>query len=282
MMPPNTSRRTYLKALAAASTLTLSGCASVLKSADAGDDASSSLESPPVSGEKQSSGGSGNSTKRNVSGPSSDADGTTENQTETSWSTEDLEIKDPAVKFTPVDLPDDDTQYPQMGSADDVATLYGSWKCPYTREFVVSQLPSLIDEYVRPGDISIRYRAVAYQDSEPFLGPDAPATANAGLAVWENDPESFWNYFTYVFANQPQERYEWGQPALLERFAQKAGVDSPEQIAAAAREAEYTLSVQQTASSASKYDIWTVPRLRYDGEVTAPTVNPAQTREQLE
>lgn len=218
---------------------------------------------------------------QDVSDSSTD-DQSDQTQAETDWSVDEVEIKDPPTEFGAVPLPETETRYPQMGTADDVATVYGNWKCPYTREFVLDQLPSLIEEHVRPGELSIRFRSLAYRGGEPFLGADAPRATHAGIAVWETDPESFWNYFRYVFANQPQERYEWAKQPLLERFAERAGVSDPAHVAQSAADEVFTQRVQATADSADKYDIWSVPRIRYDGEVTAPTVNPERTREQLE
>jgi protein-disulfide isomerase len=200
--------------------------------------------------------------------------------TESEWSVDDVNISPPATSLPPVTVPDGE-RYPTMGSGDETVTLYGNWKCPYTREFVQTQLPALVDEFVRPGDLSIRFRAVAYRGGEPFLGPDAPQSARAGLAVWESDPKSFWTYFMTVFANQPQERYQWGTPELLTRFAGSAGVENLGAIRTAAAGDTYESRLQQTVASARRLDLWSVPRVVYEGQVTAPTLDAERTREQL-
>ena len=203
------------------------------------------------------------------------------NTTESTWSSNDVTISPPAMSLQPVTVPDGE-QYPTMGTAGETVTLYGNWKCPYTREFVRGQLPGLVEDFVRPGDVSLQFRSVAYRSGDPFLGADAPRSTRAGLAVWETDPEAFWTYFTYVFANQPQERYQWGTPELLTRFAGTAGVDDPGAVRTAATGAAYESRLRQTVESATRRDIWSVPRVASDGQVTAPTRDAASTREQLE
>ncbi len=88
-------------------------------------------------------------------------------------------------------------KYATMGSEDAKVTarFYGAWKCPYTRHFVLEFLPTLIEEYVEPGDVAIEFRAVAYEDGEGFHGPDSPRAARAGLVIWNQQPDHFWKYF---------------------------------------------------------------------------------------
>lgn len=276
------SRRQVLQALAAASTVTLSGCASIVRSADSSPDTSSTPGEESTDANSPLNSTETLSASQNTSERGPQTDQLEQSEAEADWSIDDLTINTPSTQLSPVPLPDEETRYPQMGAADDVATLYGNWKCPYTREFVLTQLPSVIEEHVRPGDLSIRFRSVAYRGAEPFLGPDAPAATHAGLGVWETDPDSFWDYFTYVFANQPQERYEWAQPSVLARFARRADVQRPDHIAQMAADEVFSNRVQETVESANTHDIWTVPRIRYDDTVTAPTVNPERTREQLD
>lgn len=194
------------------------------------------------------------------------------------------QISEPQFDVPGEPLPEDTQQprYPTLGTADTTLTVYGNWKCPYTQEFVRQQLGDLVEEFVVPGDVSIEYRTVAYQNGEPNLGEDAPRASEAGLAVWDIDPSSFWTYFAYVFANQPQERFEWATTDTLVRFAERADVAGIDQIRRAIRSRTYVQSVQQSADRADEIGISTVPRVAYDGEVTAPTVDPAATRDQFE
>lgn len=206
----------------------------------------------------------------------------TEAARETPPALETIERPSFGVSDAPIPSEVSDLRYPTLGTADATLTLYGSWKCPYTREFVGRQLGTLVDEFVRPGDVSLRYRSVAYRDGEPFLGPDAPRAAQAGLAVWDVSPDSFWSYFAYVFENQPQERFEWATTDALVRVAERAGAKGLDRIRRATRTGAYATSVRRTVTRADELGISTVPRVAYDGSVTAPTVDPETTRRQFE
>lgn len=218
----------------------------------------------------------------NVSGPESGNESSTAN--DDSWSTESVTIQSPDISLSDVPLPEERTQYARMGTSDATATatVYGNWKCPYTQEFVLNQLPEVVDRFVRPGDLALEFRALSYQSGEPFLGPDAPRAARAGLSVWDVDPKSYWSYFAHVFANQPQERREWAQPSLLVRFAEKSGVNGTQQVEQSIRSNAYAGPVQSTTGAASDLGIATVPRIFANEEITAPTVDFESTLSQLE
>lgn len=258
------SRRQLLALSGVSIASALSGCASVVKRANSG----------------------GSQTATQTDAPATQTATQTTNGTGTQESLENRpkEISEPQFDLPSQPVPEakPEPRYPTLGTADTTLTIYGNWKCPYTQEFVRQQLGDLVDEFVVTGDVSIEYRNVAYMDGDTYLGADAPRAAEAGLAVWNIDPASFWTYFAHVFANQPQERFEWATTENLTRFAERAGVEGVEQIEQTLRSRTYTQSVHQSADTASEMGITTVPRIVFDGQVTAPTVQPEATREQFE
>ncbi|QLG60399.1 DsbA family protein [Halorarum salinum] len=276
-MPSDSSRRRLLRLTGAAATLSLAGCASVTEQfADGGGPSGGDGTDVPTEAASGSE-----TTADDVSTPD---DGSPDDSGGDSWSTESVTIDDPDVSLSNVPLPDENTRYARMGEADAdaVATVFGNWKCPYTQEFVLNQLPQVVDDFVRSGDLQVEFRALAYLSGEPFLGADAPRSARAGLAVWDVDRESYWSYFAYVFTNQPQERYEWGQPSLLRRFAEESGVNQPGQIGDVADSDAFSNTVRETTGAADDAGISTVPRIVTDDRVTAPTVDFEETLSQLE
>lgn len=260
------SRRQLLALSGVSIASALSGCASVVKQAN--------------------SGGSQTTTQTDAAETQTAAANTTTTDAESQESVENRpkEISEPKFDLPAQPVPEatPEPRYPTLGTADTTLTIYGNWKCPYTQEFVRQQLGGLVDDFVVTGDVSIEYRNVAYMNGDPYLGADAPRAAEAGLAVWNIDPASFWTYFAHVFANQPQERFEWATTENLTRFAERADVEGVEQIEQTLRSRTYAQSVHQSADAASEMGITTVPRVVFDGQVTAPTVQPEATREQFE
>lgn len=245
----------------------LSGCASVVKQANSGTNQTTTQTDAP---ETQTT------TASNETTTVSETQESVENRPKT--------ISEPKFDLPAESIPEatPKPRYPTLGTADTTLTVFGNWKCPYTQEFVRQQLGDLVDDFVVTGDVSIEYRNVAYMDGEPYLGPDAPRAAEAGLAVWDIDPSSFWTYFAHVFANQPQERYDWATTENLARFAKRSDVEGVDQVQQALRTRTYSQSVRQSAEAATELEITTVPRVVFDGEVTAPTVQPEATRQQFE
>ncbi|WP_336023466.1 DsbA family protein [Halobellus salinisoli] len=258
-------RRRVLSLTGAAAIASLSGCASIAQEANSDSD-------------RQTGSGTERSTERTTD---ASANRTSD---DTSAEVHPRSIDEPGFELPSAPIPNGSTnpRYPTIGTAEMTLTLYGNWKCPYTQEFVRGQLGVLIDDFVTTGDVAIELRNVAYLNEDPYLGSDAPRASEAGLAVWNVDPESFWTYLSYVFANQPQERYEWASTETLVRFAERAGVDDIDRIRQAIRNRTYARDVQTSAERANEVGISTVPRVVYDDTVTAPTVEPEATRAQFE
>ena len=266
------SRRRLLELSAVAAVPALGGCASVVDQTDAETE-----QTPTNTSEPQ-----GTATNATESDAAAENGTATDEQVAPGDRPETISEPDVDVPSNSLLEERPSQRYPTLGTADTTVTLYGNWKCPYTQEFVREQFDGLVDDFVAPGDVSIVFRNVAYVDGEPYLGEDAPRATEAGLAVWDIDPSSFWDYFAYVFANQPQERFEWATTDNLVRFAERADVDGLDQIRQAIRSRTYNRSVEASAERAEELAITTVPRVAYGDSVTAPTVDPEATREQFE
>ena len=166
----------------------------------------------------------------------------------------------------------DEYRYAVTGTANagTTVTYFGSWKCPYCAQFSTGFLPTLIADYVETGEITLEFRNLTYIDGEPFLGADAPAAARAGLAVWNNDPKSYWGYHEQVLSNQPPESKQWATADKLMSFARTAGVADPSVIQTAIQENRYEDSLRATSAAAKEAGIRGTPTLLVDGT----TVNP--------
>ncbi|MXR19578.1 DsbA family protein [Halobacterium bonnevillei] len=262
-----TTRRYALALAATGLTGSLSGCASLT---GAFDDSESSAEEPAQT--------TRNDTQTSDTTPEN---GTTSNGPEAT----DVDITEPDVFAAETPIPDApaDYEYATMSARSDapVATVYGSWKCPYTREFVRTGLPELVAEFVASGDVALEFRSVAYDGDEPFLGEDAPRASRAGLAAWHVDPDAYWEYFEYVFANQPPEREAWAQPDALARFASEAGVEPTDQFEAEFTGSGHSDAVRAASTRFQELDADAVPRVVTSDSVTAPNLDVDATREQF-
>lgn len=277
-----TTRRRALALAATGLTGSLAGCASIVGGFE---DSESTPRETPAGTTKR------NATETTTTGTPDDettsdpaGNETTSDAPET-LDASDVQITDPDVFSSTVPTPSDpsDHRYATMQARADVptATVYGNWKCPYTAEFVQGLLPDLVEEFVASGDVGVEFRAVAYEDGDPFLGPDAPRAARAGLAAWNVDPEAYWQYFAYVFANQPSEDVAWAQTDVLARFATAADVQSADRFEAAFTGSTHRDAVRETAERFQRLGEDAVPRVVTGDGVTAPTVNPESTREQF-
>lgn len=279
-MPRARTRRRLVQVTGAA-LAALSGCAGVARRLRTEGEAPTTGSSPTPTPAATSTTTVPSETAADRTTTTADSGGTP-----TEPSTDRLDIDPPAASFADVPLPEsaDSHQFATMGRPEEVATarVFGSWKCPYTRNFVVEELPQVVDRYVRPGDLAIQFRAVAYRSGEPFLGPDAPRAARAGLSVWNAAPESYWSYFGFVFGNQPPERDAWATIDHLLSFAEAAGVDALEEVELALAGDTYAEDVRSTVQVAGDLGVFAVPRVEVDGQVAAPTVDMAATLDLLD
>lgn len=289
-MATDPTRRRVLHLASGAGAVALAGCSTVIGGL-ADDDAGEPTAAPGANGATRADDSARTarptSDGSDASEPQSEPDPTTESRTEStteSWSPADVTIEEPPTSLASTPIGNTAARYARMGTgeAETTATLFGNWKCPYTRSFVLTQLPDVVDRFVATGRLNVEFRSLAYVGGTPFLGDDAPRSSRAGIAVWNVDPSAFWSYLETVFYNQPQERYEWGQTDLLVRFATAADVDGADTVERSIETDLYSDDVAATTSAASRLGIGTVPRVAVDGEVTAPTVRPDETMGQLE
>jgi protein-disulfide isomerase len=107
-----------------------------------------------------------------------------------------------------------------LGDPDAPATLieFADLQCPFCAEFANNELPGVIDQYVRSGDLRLELRLLA------FIGPDSERARQVANAAGLQD--KLWNYTELFFANQGPENSGYATDAFLQRLArQTAGLD---------------------------------------------------------
>ncbi|GAA0251820.1 DsbA family protein [Haladaptatus pallidirubidus] len=263
-----TSRRTILGLVGAGLSVGAAGCSAF----------SNSSSNP---GETADPGGTAGDDATTVK----DDRGGSESTTDEEEGTTPEKIESPEGLYESVGVPSDPSgfTYARMGSEDApvTATVYGGWKCPHTQRFVLGFLGDIVTDYVEPGDVTLEFRAVAYRNGEGFHGPDEPRAARAGLAVWNNDPDSYWTFFEYMFQNRSGVD-GWATTETLVRIAAEAGVENLDTIESEIADGKYQQEIEKTMEKVPEIPIPAVPRVVVDGEPTAPTARPNRTIAQLD
>lgn len=98
-----------------------------------------------------------------------------------------------------------------LGSATAPVTLvyFGDLECPFCRDFTLEDLPSVIERWVRPGDLRIEYHALETATREPEV---FVAQQVAVLAAGRQ--EKAWHFIETFYREQGQE----GSGYVTDRF----------------------------------------------------------------
>lgn len=96
-----------------------------------------------------------------------------------------------------------------LGSPDAPVTLieYADPQCPFCAQFARDVLPTIVDEYVRPGKVRLVFRGVA------ILGPDSSTALRYIYSAGEQD--KLWNVAELVFRYQGGENEGWVTSELM-------------------------------------------------------------------
>lgn len=193
------------------------------------------------------------------------------------------EVPDGPVANAPIPENPGEMTYATMGpsSASVPVFYFGNFKCPFCKEFSTQILPKLVEDYVVPGDIQIQSRSLVYVNGSPFLGADSPRLGQAGLAVWNNDPEQYWTFHEYVYQNQPAESQNWGTVSNILNFAEGSNVENLDQIETEVKDQAYSSELEETAQTASGLGISGTPTLWIDG-TTVNGLEEQQVRNAIE
>jgi protein-disulfide isomerase len=88
---------------------------------------------------------------------------------------------------------------------------FADLQCPFCRDFAVNGLPSVVRQYVRPGEVKMEFRSLA------FIGPDSERAARVAEAAGQQN--KLWNFVDVTYHNQAKENSGWATDATLKRIA---------------------------------------------------------------
>lgn len=94
---------------------------------------------------------------------------------------------------------------------------YGDTSCRFCKDAAATSVPQLIERYVRPGEVSLEFRPVA------FLSPSSERGALGAEAAGQQD--AMWPLVQLIYANQGPEDEDWLSDARLEEFVTTLDLD---------------------------------------------------------
>ena len=106
-----------------------------------------------------------------------------------------------------------------LGSAKAKVTMiqFEDLQCPICRRYQAEGFPSVVEDYVRPGKVKLRFVGMA------FIGPDSEKALLYTLAAGEQG--KLWQFQDALYANQGDENSGWVTDALLEKVAKGLDLD---------------------------------------------------------
>ena len=167
-------------------------------------------------------------------------------------------LVEPPTSYT-ADLVDGDV----LGSATApvVIQLYADFQCPACKLFVTNQLPSLINDFVRPGTLRIEARDI------DILGRGTPNESQelAVGAACAAEQDRYWQFHDLVFWNQGRENKGDHSSAFIASIATGAEVDMAAWKACIGR-ADLRAAVDAATQAAAAAGISSTPTLIVNGQ----------------
>jgi protein-disulfide isomerase len=88
---------------------------------------------------------------------------------------------------------------------------FADLQCPFCRDYSLTEMPSLVRQYVRPGKVSMRFQPLT------FIGPDSVRAARVAAAAASQD--RLWSFADLMYRNQGTENSGYATDAYLRRLA---------------------------------------------------------------
>lgn len=90
---------------------------------------------------------------------------------------------------------------PFIGDANAPVTIaeWSDYQCPFCKQFELTTLPQIVQNYVADGKVKIVYKDFA------FLGPDSMVDAEYARAIWALYPSQWAAWRTALYTQEPEE-----------------------------------------------------------------------------
>src|SRR3954471_3664858 len=130
-------------------------------------------------------------------------------------------------------------------------TEFADLQCPFCRESALTQLPSIVKQYVRPGTASLQFQSLA------FIGPDSVRAARVAQAAGSQD--RLWNFVDLMYRNQGKENTGYATDAYLRRLAAAVPGLDVNRAFAARNGAAVTAKLQAAGTQATQHGVNETP-----------------------
>lgn len=140
-----------------------------------------------------------------------------------------------------------------LGDLDAGVTLieYADIQCPACRFYALEVIPTIVDEYVRPGKVKMEFRGY------PFLGEDSLKAQRFLLAAAEQN--RLWQLAEVLYRYQGAEHSGWVTDDLIrERAAEIPGLDVDQLFADASRD-DIAAAAEQALTTGSEIGLQGTP-----------------------
>jgi protein-disulfide isomerase len=139
---------------------------------------------------------------------------------------------------------------------------YADLQCPACRAFAETVLPTVIDQYVRPGDVKAEFRGIG------FIGPDSERALRFVQAAGLQD--RLWHLQEAFYRNQGGENSGWVTDELVRRLAAEIPGLDVERLFVDAEGAEVDALLRQAASLAEQDEITGTPSVFVQSGIEEP------------
>src|SRR3954469_4857167 len=130
-------------------------------------------------------------------------------------------------------------------------TEFADPQCPFCKESALTQLPSIVKQYVRPGKVSLQFQSLA------FIGPDSVRAARVAQAAGSQD--RLWNFVDLMYRNQGKENSGYATDAYLRRLAAAVPDLDVNRVFAARDGAAVTAKLRTAETAATKAGVNSTP-----------------------
>jgi protein-disulfide isomerase len=105
-------------------------------------------------------------------------------------------------------------------------TEFADLQCPFCKKFALDELPGIVDDYVKPGDVKMELKLLA------FIGPDSET--GRGVAAGAAQQDRIWPFAENVYSHQKTENTGYMTTDFLhEQASGISGLDADRAVAAA-------------------------------------------------